>query len=62
MTHQYTYEALDITLSDIMAVDTPFGRKFVITGGDCRQVLSGTWNNIADDQCMHSQVIFMGKG
>ncbi|XP_026425235.1 uncharacterized protein LOC113321555 isoform X2 [Papaver somniferum] len=39
MTHRHAFEALDITLQDIMDKDLPFGGKIVILGGVSRQVL-----------------------
>ncbi|KAF7814060.1 uncharacterized protein G2W53_028029 [Senna tora] len=39
MTHRYAFESVDRTFRDITGVDSPFGGKIVILGGDFRQIL-----------------------
>ncbi|XP_021835605.2 uncharacterized protein [Spinacia oleracea] len=39
MTHRHAYEAVDRSIRDLMGVDSPFGGKVVVFGGDFRQIL-----------------------
>ena len=39
MAPSYALKAVDILFRDIMNVNVPFGEKFMVVGGDFRQVL-----------------------
>ncbi|KAF7826480.1 uncharacterized protein G2W53_017644 [Senna tora] len=39
MTHRYVFESVDRTFRDITGINSPFGGKIIILGGDFRQIL-----------------------
>ena len=58
MAHRYAFEALDRTLRDLTGINTPFGGKIIILGGDFRQappiVVKGTRAQIVDSCIVRS--------